>query len=140
MKYILIFGVCFHFSFLFGQKPDQKTPEGLFNTLVNAALTNNPGLLKKLCPPDQSNDGDTDCICALDETYNVHKCSREQYKDEQPLTWDLYVSYFRNAKIIGVEMNNNRTATIAFQFGEDGKLKETMRVVRIKKKWYMVSF
>lgn len=117
-------------------KMTRKTPSGTLMYMIEAARQNKPELLKGLCPPDHTNDGEVDCICGLYPKYLPTHCEQES---EKPLTWEVFTEYFRNAVILGEDVDGNK-AEVRFRFGPDGNLGEVMRMVCIKKKWYLVSF
>jgi hypothetical protein len=112
----------------------QSDPKLVLEEVFRAANEQDYSNLSKLCPPNKSNDGDTQNICDIPS-------SSEEVKKE-------FVNYFKNARITG-EVNysspseGTETARIPFWFnhpGGESRSNETMNLVRIDGKWYLSSF
>lgn len=128
---ILFIGICFT------GLAQNNTPQDVVNTLFEAAKTDNPALLKGLCPPNQSNDGDTDCVCALASGYQPHKCAEDSHNH---MLWKEYVEYFERGKINGEVRIGGNYAKVPFVFGLDASRSETMGLVLVDGRWYLMSF
>lgn len=132
--------LCFTTGLMYAQQPDQSTPQGVMDAMIQAAKMKDPSWLKGLCPPDQSNDGDTDCICALYGNYKPHNCNGDQKEEGAELTWDIYVEYFSQASVVKIELYDEEHAIAQFTFGPDGSIKEAVKLVHINDKWYILAF
>lgn len=116
---------------------DHSNLESIINAIFLAAKTNNPKLLKDLCPPTQENDGDTDCLCALYEEYKPHQCESNSHNR---LSWKEFVDYFSNGSIAGDGLVEENRAEVPILFGPEGNRKETINLVKISGIWYLLSF
>lgn len=116
---------------------NRKTPEKVMQALFKAAKKENPKFLKNLCPPDQSNDGDTECLCALEPSYVPHGCDEDS---NNRLPFEEFVKYFKDGRLNGpIEIKEDRAA-VPFLFGPNASRKETMNMIRIEGNWYLSSF
>ncbi|MES0489693.1 MAG: hypothetical protein ABUK01_06870 [Leptospirales bacterium] len=120
-------------------EPLQKhtAPMAVMDTLFESAKIGKFSQLGGLCDPMQENDGDTDCICAIDPLYEPHKCSERQKKEINAKT---FVEYFQTAKTKGSPEVDADHAKIEFLFGPEAKVEETMNLVRRDGFWYLSSF
>jgi len=113
----------------------QSSPESVMKEVFRAADTRDFSNLHLLCPPDNSNDGDT----------QQYICDAESASEK---TKDEYVSYFKEAKIngeitYGKSSNGNKKAAVPFWFNHpsgESRSNETMNLVEIEGKWYLSSF
>ena len=113
----------------------QNDPKLILEEVFRAAREQDYSNLSKLCPPDKTNDGDTQkYICDI-------ASSSEQMKNE-------FISYFKNARITG-EVTYSRSsdgtemAEVPFWFNHpsgESRSNETMNMVKIGDKWYLSSF
>lgn len=116
---------------------NHPTPEKVMKAIFKAAQKEKPKFLKNLCPPDKSNDGDTDCLCALEPSYNPHACDEDS---NNRLPFEEFVKYFKDGQLNGsVEINGNKAA-VSFLFGPNARRKETMNMILIDGSWYLASF
>lgn len=115
--------------------PFQSHPKLVMEEIFRAAYTEEYSNLSALCPPDQSNDGDTQkYICDIASGSNTEIAE--------------FLSSFKTAKITGdveydINEDGNKTASIPFWFNHSGgesRSKETMNMVKIDDKWYLMSF
>ena len=115
-----------------------ETPEATLLALFEAARNEDFSHVGALCDPMQENDGDTDCICALDPSYVPHKCSPRKQKK---FTAELIIDYFAPAQITGETEYDGDFARIPFLFGPpEERDNETMLLIRRGKFWYLGSF
>jgi hypothetical protein len=113
----------------------QNDPKLILEEVFRAAREQDYSNLSKLCPPDKTNDGDTQkYICDI-------ASSSEQMKNE-------FISYFKNARITG-EVTYSRSsdgtemAEVPFWFNHpsgESRSNENMNMVKIGDKWYLSSF
>jgi len=108
----------------------QSSPRLVLEEVFRAAATEDFSNLSKLCPSNQSNDGDTRQICTIGSSSAKKKAE--------------FVSYFKGARITGKADYSDRadgreTAQINFKFG-NGRGKETMNFIKVEDKWYLLSF
>jgi hypothetical protein len=113
----------------------QYDPKGVLEEVFRAANEQDYSNLSMLCPPDKTNDGDTQkYICDI-------ASSSEEGKKE-------FRSYFKTARITGEVVyssspNGNETAKVPFWFnhpGGKGRSNETMNMVKVDDKWYLSGF
>jgi hypothetical protein len=131
---IIIF--TFSISLGFTQNTDfQSDPKLVLEEIFRAANERDYSNLAKLCPPDQSNDGDTQkYICDIATGTDAEKTE--------------FLTYFKGAKITGeveyfTDSSGKETAKVAFWFnhpGGESRSNETMNMVKIGGKWYLSSF
>ena len=114
-----------------------ETPEAVMETMFEAAQTGVFDQFGGLCDPQKENDGDTDCICAIDEKYVPHKCSESQKKEINAAT---FVEYFKLGKFTGAPEISGDRAKIDFVFGPQGDIEETMYFIRRGNFWYLSWF
>lgn len=114
------------------------TPEAALLALFKAARDKDFSGAGALCDPARENDGDTDCICALDTTYVPHNCSARK---KESYTVETISEYFQTGKISGETVIEEGFAKIPFTFGpDDEQLNETMNLVKRDGFWYLSSF
>ena len=99
----------------------QDTPEGVVNTIFDAAKNKDYSKLSTLCAPDA--DGDSKHICDM----------KEEDKES-------FVSYFSKGKVNGSAAITGDAAAVPILFGPDGTKEETMNLVKKDGKWYLQSF
>lgn len=113
----------------------QSDPKLVLEEVFRSAREGDFSNLHKLCPPDNSNDGDTqEYIC------NVAGAS-DEFKNE-------FVSYFSNGRINGevtysITSDGIEMAEVPFWFnhpGGESRSSETMNMVKLNDKWYLLSF
>ena len=74
------------------------TPEAVLQALFDAAQSEDTSVLGSLCDPHQQNDGDTDCLCALDRRYKAHQCS---HNSMNKVSFEDFQQYFQLASVRG---------------------------------------
>ena len=136
MRYSLILILClFAFQGKTQSNEIQSSPKSVMEEVFRAADKKDFSNLHLLCPPDKSNDGDTQqYICEVES-------ATEKTKDE-------YVSYFKDARItgeiiFGKSSNGIKTAAVPFWFnhpGGESRSNETMNLIEIEGVWYLSSF
>lgn len=138
MKILLSFLICyFSLSIALAQiesKDFQSEAEYVLDEVFKAAKEQNYSNLHLLCPNNYDNDADTQYICDID-------ISSEKHKKE-------FVQYFEDARITGVIVysttaNGLEKAEVPFWYNHPGgksRSNETMNMVRIDGKWYLLSF
>ena len=113
----------------------QNDPKLILEEVFRAAREQDYSNLSKLCPPDKTNDGDTQkYICDI-------ASSSEQMKNE-------FISYFKNARITGEvtysqSSDGTEMAEVPFWFNHpsgESRSNETMNMVKIGDKWHLSSF
>ena len=112
----------------------QLTPNAVLEEIIRAAKTHDFSNLHKLCPPDGSNDGDTQkYICDIDSG------SKAQKKE--------FISYFKDARITGEVVYRSfdgiEKAAVPFWFnhpGGESRSNETMNMIKMEGKWYLQDF
>lgn len=109
----------------------QSSPKLVMEEMFRAADTQDFSYLHLLCPPDKSNDGDTQrYICDVE-------AAGDDMKKE-------YTFYFADAYITGdVIYQDDDHAIVPFWFnhpGGESRSNEKMNMVRIDGKWYLSSF
>jgi len=113
----------------------QSDPESVLNEVFRAANEKDFSNLNKLCPPDKSNDGDTQkYICDI-------ASASENIQEE-------FITYFKTGKITGdIKYSSSHRgfeiAFVPFNFNYSGGANqgnETMKMVKIDGKWYLSSF
>jgi len=114
-----------------------ETPLAVMDILFGAAKSGDFSALGGLCDPEQKNDGDTDCICAIDIKYIPHNCSERQKKEINEVT---FVEYFKDGSYTASPRIARDSAEVDFVFGPEGKVEETMHLVRRDGFWYLSSF
>lgn len=136
--FLLLFIACFTVNFAFTQIDStdlQSSPEYVLEEVFRAARSQDFSQLSKFCPPDHSNDGDTQqYICDI-----AHSSEKVQHE---------FSSYFKSAKITGrasyhISPEGVKTATIPFWFnhpGGESRSNETMNFIQIDDRWYLYSF
>ncbi|MFT5819892.1 MAG: hypothetical protein ACI8ZM_001117 [Crocinitomix sp.] len=132
-KVLALFIFCLSFQYVSAQTTDfQSNPQLVMEEIFRAANEGDYATLSQLCPPDNSNDGDTQkYICDI-------ASGSESDKTE-------FLSYFKGAKLNGeIEYSDGgQTATVPFWFNHPGgksRSNETMNMVKIDGKWYLSSF
>jgi hypothetical protein len=136
-KYLFVFVICLLATVLRAQTNDnfQSDPKQVLEEVFRAAKNSDFSNLHQLCPPDKSNDGDTQkYICDV-------ATSSEQIKSE-------FIAYFKEAHITGdvVYLNSPdgvELAEIPFWFNHPSggnRCNEVMKLVKVDKKWYLLSF
>ena len=112
----------------------QDDPKLVLEEVFRAANEQDYSNLSKLCPPDKTNDGDTQkYICDI-------AFSTEQMKNE-------FISYFKNARITGeitysLSSDGTEMAEVPFWFNHpsgESRSNETMNMVKVGDKWYLSS-
>ena len=116
---------------------DQSDPGKVVQRLFEAAKADDPKMLTGLCDPEKQNDGDTDCLCALDPAYVPHQCAEDS---RNRVSWEEFKAYFQNGSLAGKPTIAGNEASVPFYFGENGTDTETMALVQSDKQWYMSSF
>ena len=113
----------------------QSDPKLVLEEVFKAAKDQDYSNLSKLCPPDKTNDGDTQqYICDIES-------SSEEKKKE-------FVNYFKDGRITGKvtyskSSSGSETAKVPFWFNHpsgESRSNETMNLVKIDGKWYLSSF
>jgi len=104
---------------------DHAKPESVVNAIFAAAKSGDDSKLAGLCDPTGDNDGDTRDIC------NAKKGSKD---------WAEFEKYFAKGAVKGSPRIDPETAVVDFTFGPDGKMQETMNLVKRDGKWYLSSF
>ncbi len=113
----------------------QSDPQRVLEEVFKAAKSGDFSNLHKLCPPDKSNDGDTQrFICDV-------ATSSAQTKKE-------FIAYFKDAYITGdvvrsKSLAGGEIAEIPFWFNHPSggnRCNETMKLIKIDDKWYLLSF
>ena len=113
----------------------QSNPESVLKEVFRAANEQDFSNLNKLCPPDNSNDGDTQkYICDI-------ASASEKIQEE-------FITYFKTGKITAeIKYSSSHQgfeiAFVPFNFNYSGGASqgnETMRMVNIDGKWYLSSF
>jgi len=113
----------------------QSSPKLVLEEVFRAANMEDYSNLHKLCPLNKVNDGDTQkYICDI-------ATSSEESKAE-------FISYFKDARITGeIEYSSSsdgfKTAKIPFWFnhpGGESRSNETMNMINIDGKWYLLGF
>ncbi|MFT5778727.1 MAG: hypothetical protein ACI837_001683 [Crocinitomicaceae bacterium] len=113
----------------------QSDPKRVLEEVFRAASEQDYSNLGKLCPPDRTNDGDTQrYIC------NIAAASEEGITE--------FLSYFENARFTGeitysTSSDGTKMAKVPFWFnhpGGESRSNETMNMVEIEGKWYLSSF
>jgi len=113
----------------------QSDPKLLLEEVFRAADKQDYSNLYKLCPPDKSNDGDTQkYICDV-------ASSSEKVINE-------FTKFFKNGRITGepiysLSSEGVEIAKVQFWFRNPGgksRRNETMNMVKIDEKWYLLSF
>ena len=138
MKNVVIIAMCFFIVSLTNAQTNnedfQSSPEKVMEEIFKAAKTEIFSNLQKLCPPDSSNDGDTQkSIC------DVENSSKKTKKE--------FCSYFENGKINGEitydVYKGSEYAKVPFWFNHPSggsRCNETMNLKKIGDKWYLSSF
>ncbi|MEY3441815.1 MAG: hypothetical protein RLZZ519_96 [Bacteroidota bacterium] len=116
---------------------DPTKPGNVVKRLFEAAKVDDPKLLAGLCDPEKGNDGDTDCLCALDPAYVPHQCGEDS---GNRVSWDEFKEYFQQGSLAGEPSIEGNEASVPFNFGENGAESETMKLVKRGEKWYLSSF
>ena len=116
---------------------DQADPSSVVLRLFDAAIADDPQMLMGLCDPQNENDGDTDCVCALPAGYVPHKCPEDS---RNRIPWEDYKHIFEHAKLTGEVTIEGEGAMVPFLFGPEGSRPETMILVKRGEKWYLSSF
>ncbi len=113
----------------------QSDPKSVLEEIFRAAKSKDFSNLTKLCPPSKINDGDTQkYIC------DIASSSKKDKKD--------FIKYFKNAYITGEVVYSKTSdgmeyAKIPFWFnhpGGENRCNETMNMIKIEDKWYILSF
>lgn len=116
----------------------QTSPEDVMKIIFKSAKSGKFGPLGTLCDPEGRNDGDTECICALSEDYTRERGCHENISKKD------FTGAFSSASIDGAiryeTSDGVEFADVAFAFGPGGSRKETMKMVKRGKKWYLLSF
>jgi hypothetical protein len=115
----------------------QSGPAAVVAQLFTAAKKDDPKLLGGLCDPQKENDGDTDCLCALDPSYVPHKCDSDS---GNRIPWVEFKMMFQDGKVNGKARIEGDHAEVDFTFGEGGSESETMALVKRNGNWYFESF
>ncbi|MBK9453951.1 MAG: hypothetical protein IPN95_32065 [Bacteroidetes bacterium] len=116
---------------------DPTQPGNVVSRLFEAAKADDPKLLAGLCDPEKQNDGDTDCLCALDPAYVPHQCGEDS---GNRISWEEFKEYFQNGSLAGEPTIAGNEAGVPFHFGSSGTESETMTLVKRGEKWYLSSF
>lgn len=116
---------------------DQTVPENVVQRLFDAAKSDDPNLLQGLCDPEKENDGDTDCLCALADGYEPHKCPQDSHNR---ISWDDFKLNFAKGSLSGKAVIEGNAAEVEFMFGENGLRKESMTLANRGGKWYLIGF
>jgi hypothetical protein len=114
-----------------------SSPITVVETLFEVANNQKFELLQYLCDPQQENDGDTDCLCALSDDYIPHKCPLNSHNR---VSKKEFSRYFKNGKISGDVKFEGDVAFVPFYFGPDGNDEETFRLIKREGKWYLKGF
>ena len=110
----------------------QSDPQLVMEEIFKAANTENYSNLSKLCPPDGLNDGDTQqYIC------NIASASNNDKKE--------FISYFKDGRLTSTVIYNETgdKAEVPFWFnhpGGENRSNETMNMIKIDGKWFLISF
>jgi hypothetical protein len=102
-----------------------STPEKVIETIANAAKTSVYEPLQQLCNDAIKTDRDTKRLCSL--------ATDKKGADEFNQT-------FASLKTDGVPEITGDNAKVNVTFGPDGKLKETMKMVKVDNKWFLEGF
>ncbi|MEZ5041062.1 MAG: hypothetical protein R2828_14285 [Saprospiraceae bacterium] len=119
------------------KQTEGRSPSQTMALLFESAKSNDPNLLKDLCPPNKSNDGDTDCICAYYAHYVPHKCPENSHNR---MPWEAFVTAFKTAQLTDKITIQGNSASAPFSFGPDGKYTESMALVKVGNNWYLAGF
>ena len=137
-KITTILMCCFAISIASAQSKSenfQSDPKLVLEEVFRAAKEKDYSNLNKLCPPDKTNDGDTQkYIC------DIASSSKKEIKE--------FVSYFRDARISGEityssSADGTETAKVPFWFdhpGGESRSNEIMNMIKIDGKWYLSGF
>ena len=136
-KTLSIFILCLAINVAWAQTGEdfQSNPKLVLEEVFRAAKTRDFSNLHKLCPSDKSNDGDTQrYIC------DVASASKETKKE--------FITYFKDARITGEVVYSKvsdgvETAEIPFWFNHpsgESRSNETIELIKIDEKWYLLSF
>ena len=132
MKF-LIYVVLFFSTYSIAQD-FQSSPEALMNEIFRAANERDFENLDKMCLPGNQSDGDSKMICAITDDSDENKAE--------------FVKYFEGAKLNG-EINLYQTdsgidcANVPFHFNHpsgESRSNETMKMMKVDGKWYLLSF
>ncbi|MBS9463961.1 hypothetical protein KIM67_16185 [Flagellimonas sp. 389] len=135
-SFILI--CCFAFIIVAAQSKSenfQSDPKLVLGEVFRAANKQDYSNLNTLCPPNKTNDGDTQrYICDI-------ASSSEQTINE-------FISYFKNARVSGevtyfLSSDGTEMAKVPFWFNHpsgESRSNETMNMVKVEGKWYLSSF
>ena len=104
----------------------QKKPKIVLERLFNSAKYQRYENLLWLADPYDENDRDVDRI-----TY-VQSYSRKEQLN--------FTKEFSKGRIIGEPKINGETAEIEFLYGPNAKKKETMKLIKRNKSWYLLSY
>lgn len=117
------------------QNEIQATPTAVLEEIFRAANEEDYSNLHLLCPPNGSNDGDTqEFICDI-------AAGGDDQKTE-------FISYFKDAKITGkprivTAVSGDTMAEVPFWFnhpGGESRSNETMHLILKDGKWYLSHF
>jgi hypothetical protein len=129
---------CFAISIASAQsipKKFQSDPKLVLKEVFRAANEQDYSNLSQLCPPNKTNDGDTQrYIC------DIASSSKQEINE--------FISYFKNARITGEityysSSDGTKMAKVPFWFnhpGGESRSNETMNMVKVDGKWYLSSF
>ena len=113
----------------------QSDPKRVLKEVFRAANEQDYSNLSQLCPPNKTNDGDTQrYIC------DIASSSKQEIKE--------FISYFKSARITGeityyLSSDGAKMAKVPFWFnhpGGESRSNETMNMVEVNGKWYLSSF
>jgi len=113
----------------------QSTPELVMEEVFRAATDQDYSNLSKFCHPDIGNDGDTQkYICDIGSATDEGKAE--------------FISYFKTAFLSGdisYSMNQmeEEMAEVPFWFNHpsgESRSNETMKMIKVDGKWYLLSF
>ena len=127
----------------------QESPEKAVNSLFQLAHQHKYQALAELCDPQERNDGDTDCLCALSTNYRPHSCPETSHNR---ISQAEFSSCFATARISGPvryaeawgeDHQNGNIASVPFAMNPElcwGKSEETLEMIQAGEKWYLLSF
>ena len=115
---------------------DQSDPRNVVQRLFDAARADDPRMLAGLCDPDHNNDGDTECICALDPGYSGRD---PDVKTHCHLSWEEFKIQFSKGRLAHDPGHEPNEAQVEFYYGRYGKKRASMAVNYKNGMWYLHS-
>ncbi len=114
----------------------RETPADVVGLIFTAARINRKELLKGLCPPSNSHDAATDCICAFVADFETRKCGQD---GSTAMAWDDFRNKYKNGRIVKPPVTTGDRTEITYTLMIDGGDDATMILQKEGGSWYLLK-